>query len=55
MLPLSMVPGAADLFKSFLRHEFDTMSIISGVKVPLLILHSENDWGYSPLAFRRTL
>ncbi|KAI6129685.1 Alpha/Beta hydrolase protein [Pisolithus croceorrhizus] len=44
MLPLTMVPGAADLFKSFLRHEFNTLSIISRVKVPLLILHSENDW-----------
>ncbi|KAI6027549.1 Alpha/Beta hydrolase protein [Pisolithus microcarpus] len=44
MLPLTMVPGAADLFKSFLRHEFNTLSIISRVEVPLLILHSENDW-----------
>lgn len=44
MLPLTMVPGAAELFKSSLRHEFNTLSIISRVKVPLLILHSENDW-----------
>ncbi|KAL4070020.1 Alpha/Beta hydrolase protein [Scleroderma yunnanense] len=43
MLPLTMVPGAADLYKSFLLARFDTLSIISRVKVPLLILHAEND------------
>ncbi|KIM66935.1 hypothetical protein SCLCIDRAFT_262776 [Scleroderma citrinum Foug A] len=44
MLPLTVVPGVADLYKSFLLARFDTLSIISRVKVPLLILHAENDW-----------
>ncbi|KAG6336270.1 hypothetical protein ID866_2824 [Astraeus odoratus] len=44
MLPLTLIPGATDLYKSFLRHKFDTLSIISRVEVPLLVLHAKNDW-----------
>ncbi|KAJ8590214.1 alpha/beta-hydrolase [Rhizopogon salebrosus TDB-379] len=44
MLPITMIPRAADVYKSFLVHKFDTLSVISKVKVPLLILHAEDDW-----------
>ncbi|KAH7885140.1 Alpha/Beta hydrolase protein [Phlebopus sp. FC_14] len=47
MLPLTMVPRAAELYKSFLHHRFDTLSIISKVQVPALIVHAENDWDIS--------
>ncbi|KAF8839558.1 alpha/beta-hydrolase [Paxillus ammoniavirescens] len=47
MLPLTMVPHAADLYKSFLQHKFDTLSVITKVKVPVLIVHAENDWDIS--------
>ncbi|KAG8214822.1 Alpha/Beta hydrolase protein, partial [Butyriboletus roseoflavus] len=47
MLPLTMVPRAAELFKTFLQHRFDTLSIITSVKVPVLIVHAENDWDIS--------
>ncbi|OJA21015.1 hypothetical protein AZE42_02356 [Rhizopogon vesiculosus] len=47
MLPLTMIPRAADVYKSFLVHKFDTLSVISKVKVPLLILHAEDDWEIS--------
>ncbi|KAF9234674.1 Alpha/Beta hydrolase protein, partial [Melanogaster broomeanus] len=43
MLPLTMVPRAAELYKTFLQHKFDTLTIITKVKVPVLIVHAEND------------
>ncbi|KAG0691482.1 Alpha/Beta hydrolase protein [Suillus ampliporus] len=45
MLPINMIPRAAS--KCFLIHEFDTLSVISKVKVPLLILHAEDGWDIS--------
>ncbi|KAG0704795.1 Alpha/Beta hydrolase protein [Suillus ampliporus] len=47
MLPINMIPRAANVYKSFLVHKFDTLSVISKVKVPLLILHAEDDWDIS--------
>lgn len=47
MLPINMIPRAADIYKSFLVHKFDTLSVISKLKVPILILHAENDWDIS--------
>ncbi|KAH7925895.1 alpha/beta-hydrolase [Leucogyrophana mollusca] len=44
MLPLTMIPRAADLYKTFLIHRFDTLSAITRVKARMLILHAENDW-----------
>jgi abhydrolase domain-containing protein 12 len=43
MRPLTMVPRAAELYKTFLQHKFDTLSIITRVKVPVLIVHAEDD------------
>ncbi|KAG1751018.1 Alpha/Beta hydrolase protein [Suillus lakei] len=47
MLPINMIPRAADVYKSFLVHKFDTLSVISKLKVPILILHAEDDWDIS--------
>ncbi|KAH0832268.1 Alpha/Beta hydrolase protein [Lanmaoa asiatica] len=47
MLPLTMVPRAAELYKTFLQHRFDTLSVITKVKVPVLIAHAEDDWDIS--------
>lgn len=47
MLPINMIPRAADIYKSFLVHKFDTLSVISKLKVPILILHAEDDWDIS--------
>ncbi|KAG2365142.1 Alpha/Beta hydrolase protein [Suillus spraguei] len=47
MLPINMIPRAADIYKSFLVHKFDTLSVIAKLKVPVLILHAENDWDIS--------
>ncbi|KIJ60293.1 hypothetical protein HYDPIDRAFT_139443 [Hydnomerulius pinastri MD-312] len=47
MLPLTMIPRAAELYKTFLQHKFDTLSIITKVKVPVLIVHAEDDWDIS--------
>jgi abhydrolase domain-containing protein 12 len=47
MLPINMIPRAANIYKSFLVHKFDTLSVISKLKVPILILHAEDDWDIS--------
>ncbi|KAG2060682.1 alpha/beta-hydrolase [Suillus hirtellus] len=47
MLPINMIPRAAGIYKSFLVHKFDTLSAISKLKVPILILHAEDDWDIS--------
>ncbi|KAG6372754.1 Alpha/Beta hydrolase protein [Boletus reticuloceps] len=47
MLPLTVVPRAAELYKKFLVHRFDTLSIITRVKVPVLIVHAEDDFDIS--------
>jgi len=47
MLPLTMVPHAAELYKTFLLHKFDTLAIISKVNEPVLIVHAENDFDIS--------
>ncbi|KAG9315511.1 Alpha/Beta hydrolase protein [Chiua virens] len=47
MVPLTMIPHAADLYKTFLLHKFDTLSIISRVKVPVMIVHAEDDFDIS--------
>lgn len=47
MLPINMIPRAAGIYKSFLVHKFDTLSVISKLKVPILILHAEDDWDIS--------
>ncbi|KAG2340153.1 alpha/beta-hydrolase [Suillus weaverae] len=47
MLPINMIPRAANIYKSFLVHKFDTLSVISKLKVPILILHAEDDWDVS--------
>ncbi|KAH7913422.1 Alpha/Beta hydrolase protein [Hygrophoropsis aurantiaca] len=44
MLPLTLIPRAAQFYKSFLVHEFDTLSAITRMQAPLLIVHAENDW-----------
>lgn len=47
MLPINMIPRAAGIYKRFLVHKFDTLSVISKLKVPILILHAEDDWDIS--------
>ncbi|KAF9235190.1 Alpha/Beta hydrolase protein [Melanogaster broomeanus] len=47
LLPLTMVPRAAELYKTFLRDRFDTLSIITKVEVPMLIVHAEDDFDIS--------
>ncbi|KAF9220494.1 alpha/beta-hydrolase [Gyrodon lividus] len=47
MRPLTMIPRAAELYKTFLLNKFDTLSVITQVKVPVLIVHAEDDWDIS--------
>ncbi|TFK52363.1 alpha/beta-hydrolase [Heliocybe sulcata] len=42
--PLRNIPGVADIVLSFLAHHFDTSSIISEIKSPILLAHAEDDW-----------
>ncbi|KZT19963.1 alpha/beta-hydrolase [Neolentinus lepideus HHB14362 ss-1] len=44
MKPLRNIPGVANIVLSFLAHHFDTSSIISDIKSPILLAHAENDW-----------
>ncbi|KAG2064485.1 alpha beta-hydrolase [Suillus decipiens] len=47
MLKYSDFRRLKDIYKSFLVHKFDTLSVIAKLKVPVLILHAENDWDIS--------
>ncbi|KAH9983967.1 Alpha/Beta hydrolase protein [Russula vinacea] len=44
MAPLRIFPSVANFVKRFLVHRFDSLAKVVGLKVPLLIVHAENDW-----------
>ncbi|EGN98128.1 hypothetical protein SERLA73DRAFT_91363 [Serpula lacrymans var. lacrymans S7.3] len=63
MMPLTMIPHVpgkpwfslhkhivcvfVDLYKNFLIHDFDTLSVVHKIKASILILHADNDWDIS--------
>ncbi|KAJ7593520.1 Alpha/Beta hydrolase protein [Mycena floridula] len=58
MRPLSMIPHAAQLVIGWaLTHKFDTLSVISDIKGPVLIAHAKDDWdiphGHSDVLFNK--
>lgn len=46
--------SAAELLKNLIHHEFDTLSVVQDINVPLLIAHSQNDLDI-PHSHSRTL
>ncbi|KAH9021716.1 Alpha/Beta hydrolase protein [Lactarius pseudohatsudake] len=44
LAPLRIFPFVSNFVKRFLVHRFDSLSKIVSLKVPLLIVHSEDDW-----------
>ncbi|KAI9510145.1 Alpha/Beta hydrolase protein [Russula earlei] len=45
LAPLRIFPYIGSFIKSFLVHRFDTLTrVVVGLKLPLLIVHAENDW-----------
>lgn len=46
--------SAVELLKNLIHHEFDTLSVVQDINVPLLIAHSQNDLDI-PHSHSRTL
>ncbi|KAI9436639.1 Alpha/Beta hydrolase protein [Lactarius indigo] len=44
LAPLRIFPFVSSFVKRFLVHRFDSLSKIVSLKVPLLIVHAEDDW-----------
>ncbi|TDL22225.1 alpha/beta-hydrolase [Rickenella mellea] len=42
--PLDVIPFATTLITKFVRHHFDTQSVLPNIKTPILIAHSRDDF-----------